>query len=590
MAQRFPNIEQETDPSMTDGDSRASTLGSGLVVDIDRQAVRAVLFDTVGGHGRFISSSQRKSTLLPPVDDGFQAVKAAIGDLERDTGAQLLGSEGLEIPRDGQNGVDFVAVTGNIAEPVRLQFLPAGASDIVGPLVAAARRTASVVDILGRNVRTDDGVLSGTLVESEIRSFRPDVIVLLDGEHTQAEWATAIGTLSSLAAEGVIDLVIIVARDQYQQQAAQTMGENADLRGIDPHEFDAVDIAAAIESELHGLSEARFDVSSLVPATRRVSFTNRVRAGDLVTTFLARRRDQHVTAVSIGDGISIHAATQDSNLTANRLDIDAHANVAGMLKQDSRQVLGWLPVLVSEEELHHWILNRALRPDTVSHTVKDRLLEWAITTAALRTAWRDLVGNTTHHHDVVIGGGALGKWNSPALALLCLLNSLQPASSSGVVEVHLDQDGLLHAAGAIGDLSPALAADVVERDLLMPLASVIAVSSDGSEGDLAVRGEIQYESGDSEPFSVPVGSIHRLALDAESAAKITLHCEPNASAGSAAKGETVTFGEQVRLRGGALGVVIDARSRIDPGATDAQNQAARVSSWLSDLGETELNR
>ena len=208
-------------------------------------------------------------------------------------------------------------------------------------------------------------------------------------------------------------------------------------------------------------------------------------------------------------------------------------------------------------------------------------MEWAVSTAALRVAWRELAGTSTHQHDVVIGGAAMACWDSPALALLCLLNGLQPESESGVVEVHLDQDGLLHASGAIGNMSPALAADVVERDLLMPLASVITIRSDASEGDLAVRGEIHYDSGETVPFSVPVGSIHRLELDQESTARVTLNCEPGASVGSSGKGETVTLGEHVHLRGGALGIVIDARSSLIPSTIDPQNQAAECV-WLAE--------
>ncbi len=148
----------------------------------------------------------------------------------------------------------------------------------------------------------------------------------------------------------------------------------------------------------------------------------------------------------------------------------------------------------------------------------------------------------------------------------------------------------MYAAGAMGDLSPALAADVVERDLLMPLASVVVVKTSGAEGDLAVRGEIAYESGQSQPFSVPAGSVHRLDLAGDEAAVLTLNCEPGAAVGGSERGATVVLGEQSRLRGGTLGLVIDARTRVDAGAGDAQNQAARVSGWLNDLGEKELNR
>lgn len=590
MAQRYPEVEDDPMTSSAERDATTAAIGSGLVIDMDRNSVRAVLFDTVGGHGRFISSAVRQSTLHPPVSDAFVAAREAIRSIEADTGLTLIGSDGVECPRSEGRGVDYVTLTGNLAEPVRLLMLPTGTSDITAHVLSAARRTPSVVEVLDDSVRTDDGVLSGTLIEAEIRRFQPDAVVVLDGENTQSEWATAAGTLSGLCAEGVVDLIIIVARDQYQQQAAQTMGESADLRGIDPNEFDAADIAAAIEAELHGLAEAEFDVSSIVPSSRPVSYTNRIRAGDLVTTFLARRRDQHVTAVTVGDGVMIHAASPGANLTMNRLDIDARSQSTALLEVESRQISGWLPKPISEEELHHWILNRSIRPTSVSHSLRDRLIEWAVTTAAIRTAWTGMSGHRTHHHDVIIGGSALADWDSPALALLCLLNALQPTSETGVIEVFLDQDGLLHAAGAVGSVSPALAADAVERDLLLPLASVVVVSTDAQEGDLAVRGEITYGNGGSQPFSVPVGSVHCLPLDPDAGAVLKIECEDGASIGSSQPGSTVTLGEQVRLRGGIMGVVIDARGRLDLAAHDAQTQAARVSSWLSDLGEKELTR
>jgi hypothetical protein len=590
VAQNQTEFGEKVNASRSDDEDTTATLGSGLVVDMDRHATRAVLFDTVGGHGRFISSSVRRSTILPPIEDGFQAVREAIRQIEADTGFTLTGENGIESPRNGMTGVDFVALTGQPAEPVRLVFIPTGNASLLPVLLASARRTASVVEVLDGNVRTEDGVLSGARMEAEIRRFRPDAIVILDGQGTQSEWATAVGTLSSLAAEGIVSQVIIVAREQFQQQAAQTMGEDADLRGIDPAEFEAADIAAAIELELHSLNESRFEVASLMPSTRRVGFTSRVRAGDLVTTFLARRRDQAVTVVTTGDGIAIHAATPSLNLSGVRPDIDAHSSVRAILGIDFRLIMAMMPYPVAEEDLRHWILNRSLRPNSVSDSPRDRLIEAAVTTAAIRYVWREVAGSSEHRHDVLIGGAALAEWNSPALALLCLLNAFQPDSDSGVVEVHLDQDGMLYSAGAVGELSPALAADVVERDLLAPLASVVIVRSEGAEGDLAVQGEIAYETGRSRQFSVPTGSVHRLDLGPDESAVMTLKCESNVSIGSSGKGEQVVIGEQVRLRGGDLGVVIDARTRAQLAGNDMQNQPARVTGWLSDLGEKELTR
>ena len=590
MAQDQTEFGEQMNATKSNADEVVARLGSGLVVDMDRHVTRAVLFDTVGGHGRFINSSVKRSTILPPIEDGFQAARDAIRQLEADTGFTLLGDNGIESPRNGMAGVDFVALTGQPAEPVRLVFIPTGSAALLPVLLASARRTASVVEVIDANARTEDGVLSGARMEAEIRRFRPDAVVILDGQNTQSEWATAVGTLSSLAAEGVVSQIIIVAREQYQQQAAQTMGEDADLRGIDPADFEAADIASAIELELNGLNESRFDTASLMPSTRHVGFTSRVRAGDLVTSFLARRRDQSVTVVTTGDGVAIHAATPTLNLSGVRSDIDAHASIRALLGADVRQIMAMLPYPLAEEDLRHWILNRSLRPNSVSNSSKDRIIEAALTSVAIRSVWREVAGSGDRQHDVLIGGAAMAEWNSPALALLCLLNAFQPDSASGVLEVHLDRDGMLYSAGAVGDLSPALAADVVERDLLSSLASVIVVRSDGAEGDLAVKGEIAYESGKSRPFSVPVGSVQRLQLGPDESAVVTLNCESNVSIGSSGKGDKVVIGEQVRLRGGDLGVVIDARTMAQLTGNDMQNQPARVSGWLSDLGEKELTR
>ncbi|MBA2453883.1 MAG: glutamate mutase L [Chloroflexia bacterium] len=571
-----------------DYEQGATTLGSGLVIDVDRHSVRAVLFDTVGGHGRFVTASVCASTVLPPIADPSTAIRQAIRAVEQDTGMTLLGDHGVQSPRQDHSGADFIALTGQPAPPVRLAFVPIGNSALATTLVAAARRTVSIVNIFDSNVRTDDGTLSGSMLESSIRAFQPDAVVILDGDNTQSEWATAVGTLSSLSAEGTINQIIIVARDQYQQQAAQTMGEDADLRGIDPGEFSPADIAAAIELELHSLYEARVDAPSMIASDQSVTVVGRARAGDLVTQFLARRREQTVTVVTVGDGTIIHSASPDSSLIGMRPEVDAHANIRSALRRDARHFLRWLPFSMSEEELNHWILNRALRPSTMSDTPRDRLIESAVVTEALRLVWEDLAPTEQRHHDLIVGGALFATWDSPGLALLSILNALEPKPESGLVEVALDLDGLFHAAGAIGELSPALAADVVERDLLLPLASVIVVNGDVKEGDLAVRGTIASERGGSREFSVPSGSIHQLDLGADETAIVTINCEPLATVGNSEPGAEVVLGQNTRLRGGDLGIVIDARGRAPGPATDPSVQAARMSNWLSDLNAKEI--
>jgi hypothetical protein len=560
---------------------RPVALGRGLVIELDRQQARAVLFGSVQGQGRFIAASATPSTTLPPIDDASVAIKQAVRDIEEQTGYSLVGPNGLQIPADGDQGVHYLALTGQPVAPVRLLLLATGASPLTAPLAASARRAVAIVQALGNEVRSADGVLTGALLEQQARAFSPDAVVLLEGAAAEAEWSTAAGTLAALIADGAVGQVIIVAREHYQQLAAQVVGDQADLRGIDPDEFSAGEIASALEQELNALFEARVEAQNLVAASAPPRFVSVVRAADLVTRFLARRREQTVLSVSVGDGTSVHRATTAGGDVQLRPEFDLAHNIRSVLALEPRLVTQWLPFALSNEEFTHWVLNRALRPFVVVDAPRDAAIEAAIVTAFLRDMGQEAAQQSL---DLIIGGRPFAEWRAPGLAVMALLNATQPSPTSGLLEVVLDVDGLLPAAGAIGEQSPALAADAVELDLLQPAATVVVVTGAGNEGDLAVRGQLRYAHGEAVRFSVPYGSLHRLPLPEGHEATLSLTCEPRFVIGPHASGEEFTFGEDMPLRGSELGIVIDARGRPLHVASDPSLQAARVASWLEDLG------
>lgn len=114
---------------------------------------------------------------------------------------------------------------------------------------------------------------------------------------------------------------------------------------------------------------------------------------------------------------------------------------------------------------------------------------------------------------------------APALAALTLLDIFQPAPSGGIVDIILDADGLVSAAGAIGQANPAMAADIVENDLAVSTATAMIVAGAGTEGELAVRGQLRTESGETTRFTVPFGSVYRVRIDPSSTAHLSLTCE-----------------------------------------------------------------
>lgn len=557
---------------------------SGLVVDVDYQSARSVLIGRVEGRGRFVSSSTVPSTGTPPIDDASVGARQSLRGIEDHTGLRIVGPDGVDIPSRADHGVDVLAFTGQPAIPIRLSMIALGETPLSEPMLAAARRTVTVVEVLTERVRTSDGTLSGALLENAIREFRPDALVVLQGSMADAEWAATIGTLTGLVGEEIVNLVIIVAGDQFQQQAAQQIGDRADLRGIDPVEFSVADIAAALETELQALYDARVDTQSLVAATEPAPFVSRVRAADLVTRFVARRREQSVVSVDMADGTMIHWATPQQSDVQVRPDIDIGHNVRAILDADTSILGQWLPISVSSEDLSHWILNRALRPNTIAESMHDMLIERAILVELLRSVWTGMTVSRQANVDLIIAGRPFGTMTEPALVVMTLLDALQPDPDGGVVELVLDADGLVAAAGALGERSPSLAADVVENDLIHPFATAIVVRGSGSDGQLAVRGSVRHENGETVRFSVPHGSIHRIKIDAGETVTLTLACEDDCTIGGHSQFTDISAGPEGDLRTGQFGIVIDARGRPISKQTDTSLRTSRLQNWFEDLG------
>ena len=168
--------------------------------------------------------------------------------------------------------------------------------------------------------------------------------------------------------------------------------------------------------------------------------------------------------------------------------------------------------------------------------------------------------------------------------MTALLDALQPDPDGGVVELVLDTDGLVPAAGALGERSPALAADVVEHDLIHPFATAIIVRGAGADGQLAVRGEVRYESGETARFSVPHGSIHRIKIDSSETATLTLVCDGDCTIGGHTEIAGISAGRDGELRAGHFGIVIDARGRPINQQLDPSLRTTRVQNWFEDLG------
>ncbi|MGH9173041.1 MAG: hypothetical protein ACRD1H_01720, partial [Vicinamibacterales bacterium] len=145
-------------------------------------------------------------------------------------------------------------------------------------------------------------------------------------------------------------------------------------------------------------------------------------------------------------------------------------------------------------------------------------------------------------------------------------------------------DGLVTAAGAIGERSPSLAADIVEHDLVRAFATAIIVRGSGTDGDLAVRGQIRHEDGETTRFSVPFGSLYRIAITPGERANLTIVCDGGFTIGGRTEITEVPVGRDGDVQTGQFGILIDARGRPVGSQLDHSHRVSRMQGWLENLG------
>jgi hypothetical protein len=173
------------------------------------------------------------------------------------------------------------------------------------------------------------------------------------------------------------------------------------------------------------------------------------------------------------------------------------------------------------------------------------------------------------------------------LAALVILDALQPNPEEDLlaIDLHLDTLGLFAACGALAYTAPEAALTLFERDLLSntPLATCVVPLGGGRIGDTAVEAELKLVGGGSQRIVVRHGQIGRLAIGPGAYGSLTLTPASGVRIGRNPPGSAVES-EPGKIRGSALGVLIDARPRpLRLPETPLERQQL-LWEWLTALG------
>lgn len=590
-------------------------LGAVLIVEIGSIITRVTLVDAVDGETRVVGRAETMSSLEPPIRDAAYGLLMAAAQISETTGRQILREGQLLMPQSNErDGVNHVLVLSSAAGELSL-VITAIARDISARSALQASRSTytTVLQVITLDDSTEQSASIDDLswIERQVQALlglQPDAMIIAGGlEGGAIDAVNRLAHIVGLTAQRVaIDTsgqqsqnvlarpVIYAGNSGARERVIEALSDKAEIFVVD-------NVRPALDqSQLDG---ARHEIGRLyerlilpsLPGMSGLRRLSRTQVGTvcsaegLMTRFLAERAERAVLSLDIGSASSsvFFAAPGQYHPVVLGATGTGYGISSLLARCGLARIARWLPFPIGEAELTHRLLNRMLRPQIFAASREDLYIDHALAREALSLALEALYDMcpTPQYSWVVAGGGVLAHAPSAGLALLSLLDVLQPVGQAGaLLDVSLDTLGMLAACGALASLSVDGAVMLFDRDLLrnVPLATVV-VPLGARPGEMAVEAELKVVGGKTTTHTVRGGEIACLPLPQGKRGQLVLRPASGVRVGQSASGVELRT-ELAELRGSALGVVIDARGRPLALPESIAERSAKIWEWLVALG------
>jgi len=607
-----------------------------LATDCGSTTTKAILIEKRGDEYRLTTRGEAPTTVEAPFDDVTVGVTNAVREVEELSGRRLLDDEGRVLaprsngpagPESGGSpdspedcGADLYLSTSSAGGGLQMTVMGVvKAMSAESAQRAALGAGAIVIDVIA----VDDGRKEHQKVE-RIRQLRPDMILMsggTDGGTTThlVEMAEMLVSADPRPRLGIgLSLPVIYAgnKDAYEAVAALLDGRVALKRvpNLRPT-LERENLLPAREAihELfleHVMQQAPgYGKLSSWVSTGIMSTPNAV--GKIMQT-IAAQRGITVLGVDIGgattdvfsvfrnaEGESVFNRTVSANLGMSY-------SICNVLTEAGVQnIKRWIPFPVSEAQLRNQLRNKMIRPTTIPQRLEDLQVEQAVAREALRLAFEHhkslargltgiqqqrTIGETMDQKgtgqtlvdmlalDMIVGsGGVLSHAPRRAQAALMMLDAYQP---EGVTLLTVDSIFMMPQLGILSTVHPEAATQVFERDCLIHLGTCIAPVGTGREGEPCITVRFRDQS-----VVVPYGSLRVLPLGLQAGAE--RRPEQEEVTLQPARGFDVGAGRgrqhRVRVTGGVVGLIIDARGRPLSLPADDAARMTKLHAWMTAL-------
>ena len=324
----------------------------------------------------------------------------------------------------------------------------------------------------------------------------------------------------------------------------------------------------------HVMSQAP-GYSKLRDAVTQEVLPTPVAVGEILKAY-SKTKKANVLAIDIGgattDVFSVVKGEYIRSVSANYGMSYSVANVA--VKAGWDRIRAWLPKNreISLHQVMEQVGNKLLFPTKLPANETELIIEQALAREALRMAFQDHLEiaklqtpsqglfsdlskrqiKETHISDfqVIIGsGGVLSNAPQQTESAIMLIDSLLPV---GIVELMVDYRFLMPHLGVFSKHDKDAALDLLQREGLIRLGTLLAPSGQGAVGTIALH--VRGESDKSKVIDEIVhwGGMKRIPLGSNEI--VQLHI----SVSNGAKWSHESF---IKVQGGVAGIILDARGR-----------------------------
>ncbi len=573
-----------------------------MAIDVGSVNTRASLFDVVDGHYRLVATARAHSTGGPPLLDVSEGVRLALDELRATTGRKLLDeTEALITPatREGA-GVDLCVATtsaGPMLRTVLVGLMP-------GISMESARHLADTTYL---DVVQEISLMDRRRQEEEIDLIleaKPELILVVGGTDggagTSVLGMVEIASLAaSLAGETERPRVVFAGNRQLAASVVERFGERVqvtlapnlrptlDMEDLGPARRELGEVIAEIRSSrIAGFDElTHWSGGYLLPTAD---------AFGRVVRYLSRvdERAKGVLGIDLGASQTTVAAAFHGELHLSvRTDLGLGLGLPGVFKHcDAADVVRWLPEVVSDDDVRDYAYNKSLNPGTVPTELRELHLEYALARQVIRSAvalsrpeWPAPRGGRALSlmpalEPIMASGTALARAPRPGYAALVLLDALQPV---GISTLMLDPYNLMPAMGAAAGPQPMATVQVMESGSFVSLGTVVSPTGGGRPGRRVLRLRLEREDGgETAEGEVRYGQLVILPLGPGQYGRLTLRPEKGFDVGFGGAGKAGVL----RVAGGAVGLMVDARGRPLHLLNDLGRQRELNQKWLWDIG------